>query len=198
MKYKNNIELNIREKICVFCLLMVFSGIIGWIYEFIFYYFNDGKFSFQGGNFMPWINIYAIGSILIVISTIKIIKKPYLVFLISMLTTGILEYFSGLFVFKVLNTRYWDYNNEILNFGNINGFVCLRSVLIFGLAALVLMYKILPFIIKIVKKTNKKTILTMSILLFSIIIFDEIYNLFLYKILNLPNATTIYKNWNIK
>ena len=48
--------------------------------------------------------------------------------------------------------RLWDYNTEILNFGNIGGFICLRSVLFFGLSSLILMYIILPICIKLSQK----------------------------------------------
>ena len=51
----------------IFCLIIVIAGIFGFVYEFIFYYFNSGmtEFYWRGGNFLPWINIYAIGAILI-------------------------------------------------------------------------------------------------------------------------------------
>ena len=51
----------------IFCLIIVISGVFGFIYEYIFYYFNSGmkEFYWRGGNFLPWINIYAIGSIFI-------------------------------------------------------------------------------------------------------------------------------------
>ena len=47
-------------------LVVAFAGFFGWIYEFIFYYFDvgTGEFYMQGGNFLPWINIYAIGAVL--------------------------------------------------------------------------------------------------------------------------------------
>ncbi len=43
-----------------------------------------------------------------------------------MVITGLLEYFSGLVIYKLIGARYWDYNTEIWNFGNIGGFVCFR------------------------------------------------------------------------
>ena len=98
-----------------------------------FYYFNGGmqKFYWRGGNFLPWINIYATGSLMIYFLTYGYRKKPLKVFFISLFSTGILEYISGLGMYMVGNgKRCWDYSKEILNFGNINGFVCLRSVFV--------------------------------------------------------------------
>ena len=62
-KYLNSdIKLNLKQKIIILSLVIVISGIFGWIYEFIFYYFNSGmkEFYMRGGNFLPWINIYSL------------------------------------------------------------------------------------------------------------------------------------------
>lgn len=66
----------------IFCLIIVISGMFGWFYEVVFYYFNSGikEVYFRGGNFLPWINIYAIGAILIYFLTYKKRKIPYLYF----------------------------------------------------------------------------------------------------------------------
>lgn len=184
----------------IFCLIVVISGIFGFIYEFIFYYFNGGmkEFYWRGGNFLPWINIYATGSILIYILTYKHRKSPLKVFFISMISTGILEYFSGLGMYIIGDGfRCWDYNTEILNFGNIGGFVCLRSVLFFGLSSLLLIYVIVPLCFLLAKKLNKKVFLTISIMLLSIIMIDEIYNLIIARVFSLPRASDIYKKIGI-
>lgn len=191
-------DLNTKQKITLICLLIVISGIIGWVYEFFFYYANSGftTFYFRGGNFLPWINIYMYGSFLILFLTRKVKDKPILVFLISLIATGILEYFSGYFLYGVLGwTKCWDYNQEILNFGNIDGYVCLRSVLIFAFAGLALVYFIVPTLIKLVKTKYIKVLFIISIVLASIFLFDEIYNLFLYKIFNLPDSNYIYTKY---
>ncbi len=62
----------------VFCLIIVIAGIFGFLYEVIFYYFNSGmkEIYWRGGNFLPWINIYAIGAILIFFLTYKKRKNP--------------------------------------------------------------------------------------------------------------------------
>lgn len=180
----------------IFCLIIVISGVFGFIYEYIFYYFNSGmkEFYWRGGNFLPWINIYAIGSILIYLLNYKNRKNPLKVFLISTIICGILEYIAGLGMYIIGDGfRCWDYNTEILNFGNIQGFICLRSVLFFGLSALFLMYVIVPFLFSLAKKTNKKVLLTIGIILCTIIFIDEIYNLLIARIFDLPRAANIYR-----
>lgn len=199
-KYKNYINkdhsFDKQTMLGIFCLIIVITGTFGWIYEFIFYYFNGGmkQFYWRGGNFLPWINIYATGSIMIYFLTYKHRKKPLKVFLIGLITSGILEYFSGLGMYIIGDgLRCWDYNSEILNFGNIHGFVCLRSVTFFGLSSLLLIYIIFPLCFYLAKKLNKKLFLTISITLCTIILIDEFYNLLFARIFDLPRASTIYK-----
>ncbi len=57
----NDIKLNKRQKIGIICSIISISGVFGFLYEFIFYFFNSGmkEFYYRGGNFLPWINIYA-------------------------------------------------------------------------------------------------------------------------------------------
>lgn len=188
--------MNKYQKISLISMIIVFSGVFGWIYEFIFYYFNGGmkEWYMQGGNFLPWINIYAIGAIVVLILTKKIRNKPWLVLLVSIVGTGIVEYLGGYFCLKVFNARYWDYNVEIWNFGNINGFICLRSVLFFGISSMFLIYVMVPMFTKIIKKYNPKKFMIICLIIVSIFLFDELYNLVLCKIFNTPNATSFYKS----
>lgn len=180
----------------IYCLIIVLSGIFGWTYEVIFYYFNSGmkQLYWRGSNFLPWINIYAIGAILIILLTFKKRKNPLYVFGISIITTGILEYIGGWILENLMNVKCWDYTQEILSFGNINGYVCIRSVLIFGIFSLVLMYLVLPFCFYIAKKMKKKHFLILSYTLCTIFLIDEIYNLVFTKMFSLPRASSIYKN----
>lgn len=180
----------------IICLIVVISGIFGFIYEFIFYFFNSGmkEFYYRGGNFLPWINIYATGSLIIHYFTYKYRKKPLRVFLTSFIACGILEYLAGLGMYIIGDGfRCWDYNTEILNFGNIGGFVCLRSVLFFGISSLLLIYVIIPFCFYLARRMNKKLFLILSISLCSIILIDELYNLIVANIFSLPRASDIYK-----
>ena len=89
--------------------------------------------------------------------------------------------------------RCWDYNSEIWNFGNINGYVCLRSVTFFGISSLLLMYGVVPFCFYLAKTMNRKLFLTIGFTICFIFLFDELYNLIFARLLSLPRASTIYK-----
>ena len=201
-KYLNeNIKFDKLTIIGIICLIIVISGVFGFVYEFIFYYFNGGmnEFYYRGGNFIPWINIYAIGSILIILLTFKDRLKPVKVFLKSTIICGILEFIAGYIIYNYFgHFRCWDYNTEILNFGNIGGFICLRSVLFFGISSLLLIYGILPMVIYLSRKTNKKVFNIISISLCALIMLDEVYNLVIARVINTPRASDVYKEIGFK
>ena len=201
-KYLNeNIKFDKLTIIAITSLIIVISGVFGFVYEFIFYYFNGGmkEFYYRGGNFLPWINIYAIGSILIILLTFKDRLKPVKVFLKSTIICGVLEFIAGYIIYNYFgHFRCWDYNTEILNFGNIGGFICLRSVLFFGVSSLLLIYGILPIVIYLSRKINKKVFITISISLLAIFMLDEIYNLVIARVINTPRASDVYKEIGFK
>ena len=201
-KYLNeNIKFDKLTIIGIICLIIVISGVFGFVYEFIFYYFNGGmnEFYYRGGNFIPWINIYAIGSILIILLTFKDRLKPVKVFLKSTIICGILEFIAGYIIYNYFgHFRCWDYNTEILNFGNIGGFICLRSVLFFGVSSLLLIYGILPMVIYLSRKINKKVFIIISISLCALVMLDEVYNLVIARVINTPRASDVYKEIGFK
>jgi uncharacterized membrane protein len=178
-------------------LLVVFAGCFGWLYEFIFYYFDGGtgEFYMQGGNFLPWINIYAIGAVLIVLCCWKLRRYPWVVLLLSMLIAGVVEFVGGWLVYVIGGgMRYWDYNVEIWNWGNIEGFVCLRSVLVFGFSSLFLMYAVVPFFLWLMGKMSKRAFMTLAICLFVLVMVDEVYNLLASKFFDWPDAMDFYRS----
>ena len=116
--------------LAIFALIIVIAGCFGFFYEYIFYFFNGGcrEFYWRGGNFLPWINIYATGAMIIYGLTYKKRTNPLKVFFISFFACGILEYFSGLGMYIIGNgMRCWDYNKEILNFGKYRWFCMFKK-----------------------------------------------------------------------
>jgi hypothetical protein len=56
-------------------LIYVIAGIIGFIYETVCVYINDGEFYKRGTTFGPWIPIYGFGCLLIYFLTVRFRKK---------------------------------------------------------------------------------------------------------------------------
>lgn len=146
---------NLLSIIQILSLLFFIGGVFGFIYEEIFYRIDLGYWVKRGTSFGPWIPIYGFGSMLIFIFTYMYRKRPILVFSLTCIVTAILEFTTGYMLDKICNLRLWNYNEEIWNFGNIGGYVCLRSILFFGISGLLLMYVIYPIINLVSLKCNK-------------------------------------------
>jgi uncharacterized membrane protein len=165
-----------KSRIPMLMLVFAFGGIFGFIYEEIFYRFDLGEWVKRGTTFGPWIPIYGFGCLLIYFLTVRFRKKPWLVFLISALSCGILELATGFVLDKFFHTRLWDYSLVILNWGNLNGYICVRSVITWGLFALILIYAILPPVEKFQDK-HPKAFKIVSTSLFSLFVLDIILSL---------------------
>ena len=158
-------------------LIFTFGGIFGFIYEEIFYRFDLGEWVKRGTTFGPWIPIYGFGALLMLGLTYTVRKNPFLVFLIATVVSGVLELGTGYIVLKVFNTRLWDYNTEILNWGNIGGFVCARSVLFFGVSGIFLQFLVMPMFRKLENKMPRKAWLCLCFIPASLFIADIIASL---------------------
>ncbi len=162
-----------KNKYLEFMQLFVIGGILGFIYEELFYLIDLGKIVKRGITYGPWIPIYAFGSIFIILICIKHKDKPLIVLTLGGAISGLIEFISGYILHHVFHLRLWDYNHEILNFGNIGGYICLRSVLLFSICSLLLVYIIWPILNKInAKKIKYFDIIT--IIIFIIFILDII------------------------
>ena len=160
-------------------LIMAFSGVFGFIYEELFYRIDLGYFVKRGSTFGPWIPIYVFGGAAFTMLVYRFNDNPLLVFLLCVLVSGVMEFVTGYVLYHVFNTRLWDYNTEIWNFGNIGGYICLRSVLFFGLSGLALVYMVIPIMIRLVGMADARIISIVSRCLAVLFVTDCV----LYRIL---------------
>lgn len=165
-----------EEKLVLIIQIIIISAIFGFIYETIFYRIDLGYFVKRGNTIGPWLPIYATGGILIYLTNIKNKDNLLKVFLTSSLVCGLLEFIVGYLLFHINNIRLWDYNTEILNYGNIGGFICFRSVLFFGISGAFLIKIIVPLIKKIIKENNMQKTKYITIFIGSLFITDFIVN----------------------
>ena len=112
--------------------------------------------------------------VFITLLTYKFRKKPLIIFILSCVISGILEFTVGYLLLNIKGIRLWDYNTEIWNFGNVGGFVCLRSILFFGISGLFLIYLIIPMFKKIANYCSKKIFTIISLIPSILFIIDII------------------------
>ncbi len=144
---------DIKELLYNYFLIFIIASFIGWVYEGIFYKITENRLTNSGFFYGPYVPIYGIGAILIVVLLKRFKGKPVLFFVMCMLVTGILEYIVGIFMVSVWHRRWWDYTGLFMNIG---GQVCLRSVVSFAIGSIPLIYFIEPKAIDINLKMSEK------------------------------------------
>lgn len=125
------------EAFATYFLMFVIYSAIGWIGEIFYVLIKDRKWTSRGFLLGPYCPIYGIGALLVSLLLTKFYDQPIIVFLLSMLICGALEYLTSFFMEKVFAKKWWDYKDKPFN---LNGRVCLENLIYFGLAALLVMY----------------------------------------------------------
>ena len=162
-----------RQTVLAVCLVFVVAGISGWVYEELFYRINDGYFSWRGHGFGPWLPIYAFGMVILLFATAPVKDSKWKVVLLCALISGGFEYLVGWALYRFYGgLRLWDYNIERWNWGNIGGFVCIRSVLVFAVAAPLLMRTLVPLIGKLAEKLPGPVYTLLTLLPFTLFMLD--------------------------
>lgn len=159
-----------KEKIIYWILIFLIGSLIGWIYEEIFYYVTENTIINRGFFYGPYLPVYGWGSVILMLTLKKLKKYPILVFILSMLITGIVEYATGYIMYALYERIWWDYTGLFLN---ISGYVCFRSVFTFAIGTIGLIYLIEPYLSKLIAKYSRHAEI-ISYLFLTIFIIDNI------------------------
>lgn len=156
--------------------IFFFVAFIGWFWEVVLHIFTTGTFINRGILFGPWLPIYGVGSVLMLILLKPLAKRPITFFISTFIVCGILEYFTSWALQILFNEKWWDYTNV---FFNLNGRVCLEGLLFFATGGLLIIYGIAPLvddIIKLIPKNVKIVIIILLILAFSMDLVSSYFN----------------------
>lgn len=82
-----------------------------------------------------------------------------------------IEYFTSYFMEKKYHARWWDYSDKKFN---INGRICLETMIPFGILGVVIMYVTNPFFIKIYNSIPETILHIISVILFVGFVIDNI------------------------
>lgn len=139
---------------CYLFLIFLTGCLVGWIYEEVFYWITEGMLRNRGILYGPWLPIYGTGAL--VIYALKPLKRyPMLLFLFCVAVTGMVEYIIGYVSIRFFDLRLWDYRGL---FWNVDGIICFRSVVSFGVMGLVFHYLLEPMGEKLFRKIPEHTI----------------------------------------
>lgn len=158
----------------IYFLLFLIYSFLGWCMEVCGNLIQRKKFVNRGFLLGPYCPIYGCGAILItlLLSTFK--DNPILLFLMAILICGILEYLTSFFMEKIFHLRWWDYSNKKIN---INGRVCLNTIIPFGILGMAIMYITNPFLLDKIYMLPSNILNAIFYTLLSIYVVDNIISL---------------------
>lgn len=160
--------------IATYFLLFMVYAVAGWIMEVICKSIEAKKFIDRGFMIGPYCPIYGWGAIAITILLNRYTNDWIVLFLMSIITCGILEYGTSYVMEKLFHARWWDYSKRKYN---INGRICLETLIPFGILGLVIMYITNPFILSQFEKIPETTLNIIAIILFVIFSIDVLISL---------------------
>ncbi len=155
----------------VYILIFFIYSFAGWFMESVGGIFKEKRFINRGFLIGPYCPVYGFGVVLITILLQKYTNDVIVLFFLAILICGTLEYATSYFMEKFFNARWWDYSK---NKFNINGRICLETLLPFGIAGSLIICVVNPFIIKYVNMIPENIVSIISYGLLGIFILDSV------------------------
>lgn len=152
-------------------LLFMFYSFFGWLMEVTWVFIRTKKVVNRGFLIGPYCPIYGVGGVIITLTLTKYYGSPITLFIMAMTICAILEYITSYLMEKFFNARWWDYTNYKYN---INGRICLETMVTFGLCGLLVVYILYPFSNYIISIMGNNFRIALSIILF-LIFFTDVF-----------------------
>ncbi len=156
-------------------LILIFfcMSFIGWFWEVSSHVVLYHSFANRGVLHGPWLPIYGVGGLLILMLLKKFREKPVLEFTLAVILCGVVEYFTGL-VLELTHDgqRWWDYTGFFLN---LHGRICAEGLLAFGIGGMMIVYFVAPFLDNYFRKLKLQIILPICAALMLMFVSDQLY-----------------------
>lgn len=124
----------------ILCYFVLYS-FLGWCTEVAYAAVNSGQFVNRGFLNGPVCPIYGFGVLLVISCLTPLMDNKVLLFLGAVFLTSALEWLTGFTLEKIFHGKWWDYSQMPFN---LNGYICLKFSIIWGLACLLIMDLIHP------------------------------------------------------
>ena len=157
-----------------FVLYFIIYSFLGWCLESIYKTIMYKKATNSGFLYGPFCPMYGIAAVLMIIIA-DVSNNIFVIFLISFFVFSIWEYLVAVLLEKMFNTKYWDYSN--LKF-NIQGRVCLKNSVYWGILGVALIFVLQPLVVKATDMIPKDIIKYIDAVLCIAIIVDMLITIF--------------------
>jgi uncharacterized membrane protein len=126
---------------------------LGWGLETVTFLAERGHYVSRGFIYGPFCIVYGFVMVLLIITLHPIEKNLFKYFILSCIFITIIEYSAGYYLELFFNNRWWDYSHITFN---VNGYICLRNSIIWGVLSIVIIKYVHPLINKITENLIKR------------------------------------------
>lgn len=183
-------NISLLQNIEFYILLFFIYSFMGWFMESVGGILFVKKFINRGFLIGPYCPVYGLGVCLITMQLSGYTDSIVSLFLLVMLTCGILEYFTGYVMEKMFKARWWDYSDKKFN---INGRVCLETLVPFSILGTIFLFYTNPFFVSLFLKVPELIVHIITGILTLTIIVDILFSL---KVMNEFKSETYKKQDN--
>ena len=175
----------------IYFLLFISYAFLGWCMEVTCKFIQYKKFINRGFLIGPYCPIYGWGALAITILLKRYMEDPLVLFVMSTLICSIIEYLTSYFMEKKYHARWWDYSNKKFN---INGRICLETLIPFGILGVAIMYGTNPILFKLYNQIPQLVINILTVILFIGFIVDNIISSNIISSINVEENKLIKDN----
>ncbi|SCW48963.1 Protein of unknown function [Ruminococcaceae bacterium YRB3002] len=169
------IDYNRNYSFWTIVLLFFTYALTGYVWEVFYTLANEGLLVNRGTMNGPWLPIYGVGGMVIIVLLKPLRRNPFLMFGGTFVACGVLEYFASWFLEVMFHAKWWDYQGYFLN---INGRVCLEGLIVFGLAGVAFTYIFSPLLDNLYSKIKMPLKKYICIGLLSVFAVDLVFSAF--------------------
>ena len=155
----------------IYFLLFLTYAFLGWCMEVTCKFIQFKRFINRGFLIGPYCPIYGWGAVTITLLLQRYIDDIIVLFVMAVIVCSFIEYFTSYFMEKIYHARWWDYSNKKFN---INGRICLDTMIPFGILGVFIMYVSNPFFMGIYNDIPEIWLHTISGILFILYIIDNV------------------------
>ena len=155
-------------------LLFFLFSFTGWVWEVSIHLVRDGVFVDRGVLHGPWLPIYGVGGLLILVLLARLRDRPLAEFGAAVVLCGAVEYVTSWALETLYGLKWWDYTGYLLN---LNGRICAEGLLTFGVFGLVIVYVVAPALDDLIRRWRLGVAVPVCLVLLTAFAADGLWSL---------------------
>ena len=171
LQQKEQQSLIMQDKLIFYFIVYSF---LGWCLESVYKTIILKRPTNSGFLYGPFCPMYGIGAVLM-LELGKLSNNVIIIFLLSFILFSLWEYIVAVILEKLFKTKYWDYSKSKFN---IQGRVCLKNSIYWGILGIVLIFIVQPLVQKATNLIPKEILIYVEIILSLAILVDGIITIF--------------------